>query len=350
MDMFGIAEELRQSSVKAPDNILTLAHPPAALQALPAEGICCYINVPLVAKGKLIGSLNLGTDMPDTFTSEHVDIAREVADPLAVAIQQARLHEQIQHYAAELEQRVAERTAKLEEINTELNSFSFSVSHDLRAPLRAVQGFADALLEDYSDLLDPEGQDYARRIVDAAQRMDILIQDLLVYSRLSRTDLRLQPVELAAVMSDVLGQLEMTLWEQRAQLSIEESLPRVIGHHATLVQIVANLLTNAIKFVAPDVRPEVRVWTETSGPLPIHEGERRWVRLWVEDNGIGIDSEQHERVFQMFERLHGIEAYPGTGVGLAIVRKGVIRMGGCAGVESGLGQGSKFWIELPQAE
>jgi signal transduction histidine kinase len=267
-----------------------------------------------------------------------------------VAIQQARLHEQIQHYAAELEQRVAERTAKLEEINTELNSFSFSVSHDLRAPLRAVQGFADAWLEDYSVLLDPEGQDYARRIVDAAQRMDILIQDLLVYSRLSRTDLRLQPVELAAVMSDVLGQLEMTLWEQRAQLSIEESLPRVIGHHATLVQIVANLLTNAIKFVAPDVRPEVRVWTETSGPLPIHEGERRWVRLWVEDNGIGIDSEQHERVFQMFERLHGIEAYPGTGVGLAIVRKGVIRMGGCAGVESGLGQGSKFWIELPQAE
>jgi signal transduction histidine kinase len=348
--MFGIAEELRQSSIKAPDNILTLVQPPLALQALPAERICCYINVPLVAKGKLIGSLNLGTDRPDAFTSEHVDIAREVADPLAVAIQQARLHEQIRRYAAELEQRVAERTAKLEEINDELNSFSFSVSHDLRAPLRAVQGFADALVEDYAETLEPVARDYAQRIVDAAQRMDLLIQDLLVYSRLSRTDLRLQPVELAAVMSEVLSHLEMTLQEQQAHLSIAEPLPRVIGHQATLVQIIANLLTNAMKFVAPGIQPQIRIWTETPVPPPDRAGEKKWVRLWVEDNGIGIDTEQQERIFHIFERLHGIEAYPGTGVGLAIVRKGVTRLGGYAGVESSPGQGSKFWIQLLQAE
>lgn len=350
LDMFGIAEELRQSSVYTPENILTLTQPPLALQVLPAERICCYINVPLVAKGKLIGSLNLGTDRSDVFSPEHVDIAREVADPLAVAIQQARLHQQVQHYAAELEQRVAERTAKLEEINAELNSFSFSVSHDLRAPLRAVQGFANALLEDYGDNLDSPALDYAQRIVSAARWMDTLIQELLIYSRLSRTDLRLQPIDLTGVLTEVLAQLEMTIQEQQAQISVEEPLPRVIAHNSTLVQIVANLLTNAIKFVSPGVPPKVRVWAETPPVAPGPEGEKgRWVRLWVEDNGIGIEPQQHERVFQIFERLHGIEAYPGTGIGLAIVRKGVVRMGGTAGIESNPGQGSRFWIELRQA-
>ncbi|MCL4300343.1 MAG: PAS domain-containing protein [Anaerolineae bacterium] len=350
LDMFGIAEELRQSSVRTPENILTLAQPPLALQALPPEGIRCYINIPLVAKGQLIGSLNLGTDRADVFTSEHVDIAHEVADPLALTIQQARLHEQVQHYAAELEQRVAERTAKLEEINDELNSFSFSVSHDLRAPLRAVQGFASALLEDYAPRLDPLGQDYAERIVDAAQRMDALIEDLLIYSRLSRTDLRLHAVDLSAVLTDVLTQLEMTIVEQQAEIRLAEPFPHVIGHHATLVQMVTNLMTNAMKFVAPGVQPYVHVWAETIPASTAQAAETdRWIRFWVEDNGIGIAPEQHERVFQIFERLHGIEAYPGTGVGLAIVRKGAIRMGGNAGVESKLGQGSKFWIELPQA-
>lgn len=350
LDMFGIAEELRQSSVKTPENILTLAQPPLALQALPAEEIRCYINAPLVAKGQLIGSLNLGADRADAFTSEHVDIAREVADPLALAIQQARLHEQVQHHATELEQRVAERTAKLEEINAELNSFSFSVSHDLRAPLRAVQGFANALLEDYADMLDPLGQDYAERIADAARRMDTLVQDLLFYSRLSRTDLRLQPVDLSAVLTDVLTQLEMTIVEQQAEIRLAEPFPHVIGHHATLVQMVTNLMTNAMKFVAPGVQPYVQVWAEIIPASTAQKAEEgRCVRLWVEDNGIGIAPEEHERVFQIFERLHGIEAYPGTGTGLAIVRKGAVRMGGWAGIESSPGQGSKFWIELPQA-
>ncbi len=348
LDMFGIAEELRQSGSKASERLPGFAPPPLALQALGVGGGCCFINVPLVAKGKLIGGLSLGAEATDAFTPEHVDIAREVADPLAVAIQQARLHEQIQRYAAELEQRVAERTAKLAEINDELNSFSFSVSHDLRAPLRAVQGFAHALLEDYTGVLDQEGLNYAGRIVDAAQRMDVLIQDLLVYSRLSRSDLRLQPVDLDAVITDVLTQLEVTLQEQQAQLKVEKPLPRVIGHYATVVQIVSNLVSNAVKFVPVGVQPYIRIWAEHIKPSP---GETReaTVRLWVEDNGIGIEPEYRERVFQIFERLHGIEAYPGTGVGLAIVRKGAARLGGRAGVESRPGRGSRFWIELPRA-
>jgi signal transduction histidine kinase len=178
--------------------------------------------------------------------------------------------------------------------------------------------------------------------------MDILIQDLLVYSRLSRSDLRLQPVDLDVVVADVLTQLEVTLQEQQARLKVEKPLPRVIGHYATAVQIVSNLVSNAVKFMPAGVQPSIRIWAETIKPAP---GETRAtaVRLWVEDNGIGIEPEHRERIFQIFERLHGIEAYPGTGVGLAIVRKAAARLGGRAGVESHPDQGSRFWIELPQA-
>jgi len=120
---------------------------------------------------------------------------------------------------------------------------------------------------------------------------------------------------------------------------VQEPLPQVLGHHATLFHVLANLLTNALKFVAPDVQPQVRIWAEE------HAGR---VRLWVEDNGIGIASEHRERIFRVFERLHGIETYPGTGIGLAIVRKGAERMGGRVGVESEVGQGSRSWVELPK--
>jgi signal transduction histidine kinase len=305
-----------------------------------------YINVPLIARDQLIGSLNLGAVAGAKFTHEHLDIAHEVAGPMALAIHQARLYEQVQRHAAELERRVAERTAKLEEINAELKSFTFSVSHDLRAPLRAVQGFAQAMIEDCGDQLDPLGRDYALRICAAAERMDILVQELLVYSRLSRADLRLQPIDLAVIMADVLTQLEISLSEQQAQVVVEQPLAHVLAHYATLAHVISNLITNAVKFVHPGTTPHIRLWTEI-----VHRDDEpgEWVRLWVEDNGIGIAPENLDRIFQIFERLHGIEAYPGSGIGLAMVRKGVNRMGGYVGVESQLGHGSRFWLELPKA-
>ncbi len=300
-----------------------------------------FIAVSLIAETELFGELNLFSSQPAAFNPEYRDIAREVADQLAIAIQQARLREQLQRYAAELEQRVAARTTALEEANTELQAFAYSVSHDLRAPLRAMQGFAQALLEDYADQLDSFAQDYARRIVAAASRMDTLINDLLAYSRLSRAEIRLQPVSLAVVVAEALAQLDAELQERQAQVTVEESLPEVVAHRTTVIQVVTNLLANAVKFVAPTVKPQVRVWAEE------REG---WVRLWLQDNGIGIAPEHQQRIFRVFERLHGIETYPGTGIGLAIVRKGVERMGGSVGVKSQVGQGSRFWIELPQVE
>jgi len=358
-------------------DIATLEYRPPILERRLSEGMHSLIAVSLLVETELIGELNLLANQPAAFNQEDKEIAYEVANQLAIAIQQARLREQLQSYAAELEQRVIERTAALQEANTELEAFTYSVSHDLRAPLRAMQGFAQALLEDYPDRLDALGQDYAQRIVSAASRMDTLINELLAYSRLSRAELHLRPLSLTTAVEEALAQVEAEIQEKHALMRVEEPLLDVIGHRTTLVQVVANLLTNAIKFVAPGIQPQVRIWTEElpqaqehrstgareystyyllpsaelrSKPTTYHSlAPSNWVRLWIEDNGIGIAPQYQQRIFRVFERLHGVDSYPGTGIGLAIARKGVERMGGRVGVESQTGQGSRFWIELPKA-
>lgn len=248
-----------------------------------------------------------------------------------------RAEEEFRKYRKHLEAFVAQRTDQLEAANKELESFAYSVSHDLRAPLRAMEGFASALLEDYAEKLDETGRDYANRVVSAAQHMDILIQDLLAYSRLSRSALKPSAVSLDGVLGEVMHQLSSDIQKRDAQIRVERPLPEVMGDHATLVQVLSNLLSNAIKFVKPGVKPRVNIRAETLSNK---------VRLWVEDAGIGIAPEYYDRIFRIFERLQGTESYPGTGVGLAIVKKGLERMGGIAGVDSVPGKGSKFWVEL----
>lgn len=263
-----------------------------------------------------------------------------------------------------LERRVRERTAQVEAINKDLEAFSYSVSHDLREPLRAIEGFAQALLEDFADSLPPLGQEYTQRIVAAANRLDKLIQDMLKYSRLSRADLQRSRVNLSAVVAEALTQLEVEIQQRQAQISVAEPLPEVIGDYTTLLSAIVNVLANAVKFLAPDVQPQVRVWAEELSQAGEQgsrdtqvQGEKnasplttsKWVRLWIEDNGIGIAPKYQRQIFRVFERLHGVESYGGTGIGLAIVHKGMERMGGGVGVESQLGQGSRFWLELPLA-
>ena len=246
----------------------------------------------------------------------------------------------IRHLNETLEQRVQERTQQLKEANQDLEAFSYSVSHDLRAPLRAMQGMTQAFLEDFGDQLVPEGRIYIERVSTAAARLDGLIQDLLAYSQLGRAQLALQRINVSSVFAGILADHQTELQAVQAQITIEEPLPMVRAHHSVLAQVASNLLTNAIKFVPIGQSPQIRIWGEAR-----HD----YLRIWFEDNGIGVDSRHQTRIFQVFERLHSIESYPGTGIGLAIVKRGVERMGGQAGVESCLGQGSRFWIELPLA-
>ena len=237
---------------------------------------------------------------------------------------------------AELERRVQERTVKLEESVRELEAFSYTVSHDLRAPLRAMYGYADVLRKDAGAKLTEEERGYLNRISLAGKRLDRMIQDVLHYSRISRAEITLAPIALERVVQAVIAEYPV-LRNAATQVEVRPPLGEVLGHETLLSQCVANLLLNAVKFVAPGVDPYVRVSSERRGPI---------TRLWIEDNGIGIEAQHMNRLFGMFERIHPSSRFEGNGIGLAIVKRAAHRLGGDVGVESVAGAGSRFWLDL----
>ncbi|MDB6064032.1 MAG: sensor signal transduction histidine kinase [Pedosphaera sp.] len=248
--------------------------------------------------------------------------------------------EQLDQYAHKLENRVAERTARLEVTIRSLERVLYHVAHDLRAPLRTLSGFTRLLTETQASRLDPEGRDYAERIVAAAIHMDRLIQDLLAYGRLGHLRPAISRVELEWAVASVLLQMTREIAAKNAEVRVDQPLPAVRADPALLTLVLANLLQNALTYVTSQVVPHVRLWAE--------QRDAR-VRLWVEDNGIGIDPAYRERIFRVFERLHPADEYTGTGIGLALVAKALECMGGCAGVEPNPGGGSRFWLELEGA-
>lgn len=239
-------------------------------------------------------------------------------------------------FQAELERQVQDRTVRLQETIGELEAFSYSVSHDMRAPLRAMEGYAKALLTDYRDRLDPEARHWLDRIFRSAHRLDSLIKDVLAYSKVAKEEIELSPVDLEGLIEDILA-TNPEFQPVEARIVIERPLHRVLGHEAYLTQCVTNLLGNAVKFVPEGVMPAILIRSERL------DGK---VRVWFEDNGIGIDPAHHERIFQIFGQVYPEERYSGTGIGLAIVRKAVQRMNGEVGVESQLDKGSRFWLIL----
>jgi PAS domain S-box-containing protein len=243
---------------------------------------------------------------------------------------------------AELEARVQKRTDELRETNDQLAAFSYSVAHDLRAPIRAIRGYLDVMLEEMKSVTSPLALQCGERITGATVRMDRLISELLSYGRLGKAALPLEVVPVRKVVEEALRQLEAELHERGAcvTLEIDATLPPVRAHPPSLTLVFTNLVSNAVKFVAADATPEVVVGGER------FDGH---VRVWVEDNGIGIAPEYHERIFGVFEQLHRRDQYPGTGVGLAMVKRAMERMDGRVGVESTPGRGSRFWLEIPIA-
>lgn len=257
---------------------------------------------------------------------------------------------QLREYAHGLEQLVADRTAKLRETVEELEAFSYSIAHDMRAPLRSMHGFSEILREEHASALNDEAQNLLRRIGASAHRLDLMIQDVLNYSRIVREELRLEAVDVGELITEVIESYP-NLNAVRECLHLDAVLPVLIGNRAALTQVVSNLLGNAVKFVAPDVRPAVRVHAEATEPPPGHsDAARAWVRVMIDDNGVGIDPLVRPKLFQMFQRFAKPGLYEGTGMGLAIARKAVERMGGVIGADSLPGQGSRFWFVLPTAE
>jgi len=254
----------------------------------------------------------------------------------------ARKHveEELEHAHSQLEQRVTERTTLLRETVADLEAFSYCLSHDMRAPLRAMQGYAHLLKRAFADQLGSLGNDYLERIMTGAERLDQLIQDVLTFSRVARAPLESKTVDLNVLLERVLAEYPV-LRAPGVGLQIDKPLLPVRGQEVFLSQCVSNLLTNAVKFVRPGEKPRVRVST-----CPMEGG----VRIYVEDQGIGILPEDQQRIFGIFQRVHPQERYEGTGIGLAIVQKAAERMGGSVGVESVPGQGSRFWLQLPRVE
>jgi PAS domain S-box-containing protein len=246
----------------------------------------------------------------------------------------------LQEHAEALERRVSERTAALSETVAHLETFSYSITHDMRGPLRAMTSFAQLLKEEYGEKLDESGHEYLRRIVDSARRLDRLIQDVLQYSRVARGDFPIESVNVDRLVRDIIAQYP-DLAQRQQHIHFEGCSPElcVRANLAAMTQIVSNLLNNALKFVPPGREPDVHLHC-------VAVDDR--VRITVEDNGIGIPLEHQHKIFGVFQRLHGQE-YTGTGIGLSIVKKAVERMGGTVGLESAPGRGSLFWVELPKA-
>lgn len=301
---------------------------------------------PMMARGRAIGAITLARRKEQAPLEEDLEsIAESVAVRTALAVDNLRLLQEVQEELderrtaenevrrlnAELEMRVSERTRDLEASNQELESFCYSVSHDLRTPLRSLDGFGRALSEDYGDVLDEQARDYIERIRAATKRMDELITALLTLSRLTRREILPAKVDVTALATDIANDLDP---DGKVKLEVEPNL-EVTADPRMLSVLFDNLLSNAIKFSSRTGEPKVIVGRNGDG------------EIFVKDNGAGFDPQYGNKLFQPFERLHSVREFPGHGIGLATVDRIVRRHGGTVRAEGRLNEGATFYFKLP---
>jgi len=258
----------------------------------------------------------------------------------AEVAERERAERQVRRLNEELELRVSERTAQLSAANRELQAFAYSVSHDLRAPLRVVAGYAARLMELRRSRVEDEERRCLERIVDNTERMSALIESLLTYARAGHPAVRAEPVALEPLVRQLTDTFAARITAAGASVEVQTPLAVPLGDATLLGQILTNLLDNALTYRRPQVAAKIRVSATVEGSMVV---------LQVADNGIGVAPEYQTRIFEVFERLHGPDEYPGNGIGLAIVAKAARLMGGDVTVESTLGEGSTFSVRLPAA-
>ncbi|HUF37866.1 MAG TPA: PAS domain S-box protein [Anaerolineales bacterium] len=296
------------------------------------------LAMPLMVHGEPIGALTVQSVYPSAFNSDDVAVLQIIADQLAFAVQHARLHARLAAYAGDLEERVRWRTVQLEILNKDLEAFSYSISHDLRTPLRAVKGYAGILLEDHAPDLSEEARRFAEKIKASADRMGELIEAILAFSKLGRQRLRMSALEPDQLVREVLEDHADEIERRGISITVENLSP-VHADRALLRQVFANLVGNAIKFTRENTHARIRI------------GEKedwRGCAIFVEDNGVGFSEEDGRRLFGVFQRLHPDEQFEGSGVGLAIVQRIIERHGGEVWYEAAPGAGATFYFYLPE--
>jgi PAS domain S-box-containing protein len=334
LDALSPIEVLRHGTLRHVEDLQGMESPPPFLHQLRNEGFRSILTVPLLAEGDAIGEINLASRSPAAFDSEHRDIAQEVASPLAIAIQHARLREELGRQTGDLERRVAEAGAALRAATTETETLLHAVSHDLRDPLRHIHGFAEMILLDGGPGLAPGLRHYANRIGQAAARMAAQVEDLVMLARVGRQDLMRREVNLDTVVADVVDRLQPAI-EGRAIDWRIEPLPRVDADPTLVRAAVEELVGNAVKFTRPRERAVVRVRPVES------EGE---VGIAVQDNGVGFRMAYAGKLFGTFQRLHRPDEFEGEGAGLALVHRIAQRHGGRVWAEAEPDAGATFFM------
>ena len=334
LDALSPIDVLRHGTVRHIEDLNALESPPHILHQLRSEGLRSVLSVPLLVDGEAIGEINLASRTPGAFDSEHRDIALEIAAPLAIAIQHARLREELSRQTGELERRLAETGAALRAATSETDTLLHAVSHDLRDPLRHISGFSEMLLLDGGPGLEPGLRYYARRIGESANRMAGLVDDLVRLARVTRQDLIKREVNLGTMVDDAVGRFQADT-EGRAVDWQVEPLP-VVDADPTLVRAALDeLLSNALKFTRPRERAVIRIRAVDN------EGE---VGFAIQDNGVGFRMAHAGKLFGTFQRLHRPDEFEGDGAGLALVQRIAQRHGGRVWVEAEPDAGATFFM------